>query len=119
VIASAAAVVSSAERAGVAAKTARRRRWERRKWVGKSAAIVFGLPLLFLAVWIRVGVSDALRTHDNLVAEKERLERSLLEGSGTKVRLSSWPTIEKRAKEMGLRAPRPAEVVWIPVRTKG
>jgi hypothetical protein len=74
---------------------------------------------LFLAVWIRVGVSDALRTHDDLVNEKERLERALLEGSGTKVRLSSWPTIEKRAKDMGLRAPRPAEVVWIPVRSKG
>ncbi|HET9887780.1 MAG TPA: hypothetical protein VFR10_09715, partial [bacterium] len=64
-IASAPTMASSAERAGVAAKTARRRRWERRQWVGKSAAILFGLPVLFLAVWIRVGVSDSLRTHDD------------------------------------------------------
>jgi hypothetical protein len=63
-----------------------------------------------------VSVSDALRTRDNLLAEKEQLERSLLEGSGQKVRLSSWPTIENQAKSMGLRAPRPKEVVWIPVR---
>ena len=55
---------SSAERAAVAAKTARRRRWERKQWWGKSAAIFSSLPLLFAAVWIRVGVSDALRTRD-------------------------------------------------------
>jgi hypothetical protein len=111
--------ISSAERAGVAAKTARRRRWERRQWMGKSAAVFFGLPILFAAVWIRVAVSDALRTHDGLLAEKERLERTLIESSGTKVRLSSWPTIEERAKSLGFRAPRPAEVLWVPVRRRG
>ncbi len=109
----------SAERAAVAAKTARRRRFERRQLLGKSAAIFFGLPILFVAVWVRVSVSDALRTRDNLTAEKERLERSLLESSGTKVRLSSWPTIEARASGLGLRAPRPSEVLWVPVKKRG
>lgn len=109
----------SAERAGVAAKTARRRRWERRQWVGKSAAIFLGLPLLFAAVWVRVLVSDTLRTRDQLVAEKERLERGLLENSGRKVRLSTWSTIEEGAKSMGLRSPRPSEVYWVPVRKGG
>lgn len=109
----------SAERAGVAAKTERRRRRERRRILGRSAAIFFGLPMLFFAVWVRVAVSDALRTRDNLVAEKEKLERSLLESSGKKLRLSSWPTIEARATAMGLRAPRPSEVLWVPVKKRG
>ncbi len=109
---------NSAERAGVAAKTARRRRWERRQWMGMSAAVFLGLPLLFAAVWVRVSVSDALRTRDDLVAEKERLERTLIESSGTKLRLSAWPTIEERARSLGFRAPRPAEVIWIPVRRR-
>jgi hypothetical protein len=107
-----------AERAGRAAKTAHGLRRERGRVVGWAVAVLLGLPLLFAAVWLRDAVSRELRERDELYAERERLDHSLLELSGERTRLSTWASIGKRSEKIGLRPPGASEVVWIPVERK-
>lgn len=102
-----------AERAGRAAKTALRRRRERKRVVGWAAATLLGIPLLFAAVWCRLEVSRALGRRDELLAQKELLEHSVVRLEGEKTRLATWESLSGRAAQLGLRAPRSSEVVWI------
>jgi hypothetical protein len=108
-----------AERAGRAAKTALRRRRERKRVVGWAAATLLGIPLLFAAVWCRLEVSRALSQRDELLARKELLEHSVLRLSGEKTRLVTWASLSVRAGQLGLRAPRSSEVLWIDRDGKG
>ncbi len=104
---------NGAERAGRAAKTALRRRRDRRRVVGWSAAALVGIPLLFAAVWCRLAVSQSLVQRDDLIARAESLEQIHVRLTGEKSRLATWAALQPRARELGLRAPRPAEVEWI------
>jgi hypothetical protein len=104
-----------AERAGRAAKTGLRRRRERERVVWWATAVLLAIPLLFAAVWFRVQVGDELRLRDDLVAERERLERAVGELAGERTRLSTWASIGGRARGIGLRPPRTSEVLWVRV----
>jgi hypothetical protein len=104
-----------AERAGQAAKTTMRRRRERERVVWWTTAVLFGIPLLFVAVWFRMEVSTELRVRDDLIAERRRLERAVAELSGEKTRLSTWESIGARAHRAGLRPPNTSEVLWVRV----
>ena len=86
--------------------------------VGWTAAALLGLPLLFVAVWTRMEVTRELRTQDDLVAEAESLERSVLEMSWKRERLVSWENVEERAEDLGLRPPGPQQVVWVRVENR-
>ena len=107
-----------AERAGRAAKTALRRRRERRRLVGWSATAVLGIPLLFAAVWCRLEVSRLLAHRDDLLAQREALAQAEVRLAGEKTRLATWESLGPRARALGLRVPRSTEVVWVP-RGKG
>ena len=61
-------------------------------------------------------VSEELRWQDDLLAERERLEHSILELSGQKERLSTWASIGDRALAYGLRPPTTSEVLWVGVK---
>ena len=104
---------SGAERAGRAAKAAQRRRRERERVVGWSAAALLGLPLLFAAVWLRMQVCEELRHRDELLAQRDLLQHQSLKLAGEKSRLSTWETIESEALQAGLRSPASEEVVWV------
>lgn len=106
---------SAAERAGRAAKTAWRRRKKRGRVVGWSVGALVAVPLLFAAVWVRIEMSDRLEARDELLAERDRLERTVLDLTGRRARLSTWSSIFPKAERLGLRAPRVDDVVWIPV----
>jgi hypothetical protein len=112
-------VTNRAERAGTAAKTARRQRRERERVAGWIAAVLFGLPLLFAAAWLRTGVSLELRHQDDLLAEHDALDQRLLALSCDRDRLTSRPSVEARARQLGLAPPKLAQVRWIPVRRQG
>ena len=84
--------------------------------MGWAATLFLGIPLLFAAVWARSEVLTELGIRDELLAERERLEHSLLELRGERTRLSTWGSIGSRAREMGLRPPFADEVVWVQVR---
>jgi hypothetical protein len=84
--------------------------------VGWAVAVLLGIPLLFAAVWERMKVSEGLRIQDDLLAERERLEHSILELTGEKNRLSTWASIGDRARAIGLRPPTTSEVLWIEVK---
>jgi hypothetical protein len=104
-----------AERAGRAAKTTQGRRRERERVVWWSTAVLLGIPLLFVAVWFRMQVSNELRLRDDLVAERGRLTRAVGELTGERTRLSTWASIGGRARGIGLRPPRTSEVLWVRV----
>ncbi len=106
---------NAAERAGRAAKTASRRRKKRERVVGVTAAALVLVPLLFAAVWVRMEISGSLRHRDDLLAERRKLDRSLLDLAGRKARLSTWESVAPRARGIGLRAPEADEVVWVSV----
>jgi hypothetical protein len=106
----------AAERAGTAAKTAARLRRERGRVAGWAAAVLCGIPLLFAAVWVRHEIGEALRARDELLAERERIDHSLLTLEGERTKLSTWGVIGERATRLGLRPPRASEVVWVRVR---
>jgi hypothetical protein len=103
-----------AERAGRAAKTALRRRRERRRVVGWTAAALLGIPLLFAAVWCRLEVSRALAQRDDLLAQRESLVQAHLRLDGEKTRLATWESLGPRAMALGLRTPHAADVLWVP-----
>jgi hypothetical protein len=102
-----------AEKAGRAAKTALRRRRERKRIVGWTAGMLLGIPLLFGAVWSRLEVSRALSQRDELLARRETLTQSVVRLTGEKTRLATWESLSVRAAKLGLRAPRSSEVLWI------
>lgn len=104
-----------AERAGQAAKTAQRRRRERERAVGWATSVLLGVPLLFAAVWCHMEVSQELRARDDLRARRHTLSRALVELEGHRTRLMTWPVLGKAAEAYGLREPRAADVVWVPV----
>ena len=104
-----------AERAGRAAKTALRRRRERGRVAWWTAAVLFGIPLLFVAVWFRMEVSNQLRIRDDLLAKRESLERAVTELDGERTRLCTWASIGARARDIGLRPPQTSEVLWVRV----
>lgn len=104
-----------AERAGQAAKTARRLRRERERVAGWASAALLAIPLLFAAVWTRTEVARELRVRDELYARRDSLECTLLRLDWKKSRLSGWEQVEARLAGNGLRAPRPDEVIWVPV----
>jgi len=108
-------VTDRAERAGQAAKTAQRRRREREKAVGMATAVLFGVPLLFAAVWCHMEVSQELRARDDLRARRHTLSRALVELDGRRTTLMTWPYLGRAAEAFGLREPRAADVVWVPV----
>ena len=108
-----------AERAGRAAKTKLRRRRERGRVVWWTTAVLLGIPLLFVAVWLRMKVSNELRFRDDLIAERNRLERAVTELAGERTRLSTWASIGSRARLIGLRPPKTSEVLWVPVVNEG
>ncbi len=110
--------VDRAERAGRAAKTAQRRRRERERVVGLATTALLGIPLLFAAVWCRMEIQERLRERDDLLAQRQTLERSLMKLEGERTRLLTWAHLGKRAKELGLREPTPKEVMWIPVENR-
>lgn len=112
-------VANRAERAGTAAKTARRQRRERERVAGWIAAVLLGLPLLFAAAWLRTGVSLELRQQDDLLAERESLEQRLLALSCERDQLTSRPNVERRARQLGLAPPKLAQVQWISVDRRG
>jgi pimeloyl-ACP methyl ester carboxylesterase len=111
--------INRAERAGTAAKTARRQRRDRERVAGWIAAVLVGLPLLFAAAWLRTGVSLALRQQDDLLAARDVLHQRVLALSCERDRLTSRPYVEARAKQLGLGPPKLAQVRWIPVRRSG
>jgi hypothetical protein len=84
--------------------------------VGWTAVALLGIPLLFVAVWCRLETSRALAHRDDLLAQREELQHSLLRLSGEKTRLATWESLAPRASALGLRAPRPSEVQWLAVR---
>lgn len=104
---------NGAERAGRAAKTALRRRLERKRVVGWAAAALLGIPLLFAAVWCRLAVSQELVQRDDLIARAETLERTNVRLTGEKTRLATWASLQPRARDLGLRSPGPSEVEWV------
>ncbi|MEZ5066664.1 MAG: hypothetical protein R3B81_18215 [bacterium] len=102
-----------AERAGEAAKVARRHRRERKRVLGWTAAALLGFPLLFAAVWCRMEVCEELRRQDELLARRDALQHARWKLTGEKSRLSTWEELEPRAKALGLREPKSQQVVWI------
>lgn len=84
--------------------------------MGWAAVALLGIPLLFAAVWCRLETSRALSRRDDLLAQREELQHSVIRLAGAKTRLATWESLAPRASELGLRAPRPAEVQWVPVR---
>jgi len=104
-----------AERAGRAAKATLRRRRERGRVVWWTTGVLLGIPLLFAAVWFRVSVSNELRLRDDLIAERNRLERAVIELAGERTRLSTWASIGTRARRIGFRPPKTSEVLWVRV----
>lgn len=108
-----------AERAGQAAKTARRLRRDRERVVGLAGAILLAVPLLFAAVWTRNEVSRELRLRDALYAERDSLETEVVLLSWKESRLTGWEEVERRLGKTGLRPPTPPEVVWVKVTPSG
>ena len=106
---------SAAERAGRAAKAAWRRRKKRGRVVEWTVGAMVGVPLLFAAVWVRIEMSESLRARDRLLAERDRLERTMLELEAKRARLSTWDSIVAKAGRLGLRPPAVDEVLWVPV----
>jgi hypothetical protein len=104
-----------AERAGQAAKTARRLRRERERVVGLAGAILLAIPLLFAAVWTRNEVSGELRARDALYAERDSLETRVLLLSWKESRLTGWEELQRRLGKTGLRPPTRTEVMWVNV----
>ena len=86
--------------------------------MGWSAAALLGIPLLFAAVWCRLTVSQALAQRDDLIARAEILHQAQVRLTGEETRQTTWSSLQPRAASLGLRAPRPAEVEWIPRRGK-
>lgn len=80
-----------------------------------TTAVLLGIPLLFVAVWFRMQVSNELRLRDDLVAERNRLERAVTELTGERTRLSTWASIGTRARRIGFRPPKTSEVLWVRV----
>jgi hypothetical protein len=80
---------------------------------------LLGIPLLFAAAWCRLEMSRLLARRDDLLAEREELQHSLIRLAGEKTRLATWESLGPRAAELGLRAPRPSEVQWVAVRPMG
>ncbi|HMB69739.1 MAG TPA: hypothetical protein VKU85_10525 [bacterium] len=111
-----------AERAGRAAKTARRLRRDRERVVGLAGAVVLAIPLLFAAVWTRNEVSRELRDRDALYAERDSLETQVMLLSWKESRLTGWEALQDRLGRTGLRPPKRDEVQWVnvdPSRRKG
>jgi hypothetical protein len=104
-----------AERAGQAAKTARRQRRDRERVLGLTGAALLAIPLLFAAVWIREEVQRELRVRDDLTARRDSLETSVLRLESRKSRLSGWNHLEDRLARTGLRPASRPEVLWVKV----
>lgn len=112
---SVAALGNPAERAGQAAKTARRLRRDRERVVGLAGAILLAIPLLFAAVFTRNEVSRELRARDALYARRDSLETRVMLLSWKESRLTGWEAVQDRLAATGLRPPKRDEVRWVNV----
>lgn len=83
--------------------------------MGWAAGLMLAIPLLFAAVWIRTEVSVELRLRDDLYARRDSLERSILDLTWRKQRLSRWPAVADRVAATGLRPSTIPEVMWVEV----
>ena len=106
---------NAAERAGRAARTRMGRRRRRTRVVALSSGGLLALLSFVGAVWLRLESSESLKRGDDLLADKIRLERSLVDLAGRKARLTEWDRVEPIARRMGLRPPERGEVVWVAV----